>query len=139
MSKELFNYAEFYKFLENKKFMGTQCKACKKVYCPPRPICTECFSDDMEWVELSGKAKLLTFTCINVGPTFMSDLGYDRKNPFCSGIVALEEGPQMSGLIMGVDAKKPETIKIGLPLKVEILERGEGETRQLWWGFKAEA
>jgi len=133
-----FSSAEFYNYLEGKKFMGTRCKACWKVYLPPRPICIECFSEGMEWVELSGKGRLLTFTCISVGPSFMVELGHDRKNPYCCGIVKLAEGPQVSGQILGVNPKEPEKIKVGSLVKVEFLKKDEGEKKRYWLGFKVE-
>ena len=139
MSKESFTSAEFYKYLENKKFMGTQCASCRKIYLPPRPICIECFSDDMQWVELSGKGKLRAFTSITVGPTFMVELGHDRKNPYCCCVVALEEGPSVSGQLLGINPQEPEAIKIGTPVALEILQKEEGDNKRLWFGFKVEA
>lgn len=136
MSKGAFTSAEFYKYLEQRKLMGTQCVSCKKVYLPPRPLCTDCFADDMEWVELSGRGTLQAFTSITVGPTFMVELGHDRKNPYCCGIVALEEGPQVSGQILGINPQEPESIKIGTPLTLEIMQTGEADTFQFWLGFR---
>ena len=90
----------------------------------------------MTWVELSGKGTLQAFTSITVGPSFMVDLGHDRKNPYCCGIVALEEGPQVSGQILGIDPQEPESIRIGIPLTLEIMQKGEGNTAQMWLGFR---
>ncbi|MFH0812528.1 MAG: Zn-ribbon domain-containing OB-fold protein, partial [Pseudomonadota bacterium] len=121
MSRDSFTSAEFYKHLHNKKLMGTQCNACREVYLPPRPICIKCFSTDISWKELSGRGTLRAFTSITVGPTFMGAAGYDRKNPYCCGIVALEEGPQVSGQILGVKTQEPNNIRIGTPLTLEII------------------
>jgi uncharacterized OB-fold protein len=81
----------------------------------------------MEWVEMKGKGKLAAFTCIAIGPPFMIKEGYDRKHPYVSGVVELEEGVRVVARIEGMDASKPETIEIGAPLEVEFLHRGEGE------------
>jgi uncharacterized OB-fold protein len=90
----------------------------------------------MEWVELQGGGTLTAYTVIAVGPTFMVEEGYDRKNHYCSGIVQLEEGPKISARITGVDIKKPETIKIGTPLEVDFLEKGEGENKKTFLAFR---
>jgi len=90
----------------------------------------------MEWIELQGGGTLTAYTVIAVGPTFMVEEGYDRKNHYCSGIVQLEEGPKISARITGVDIKKPETIKIGTPLKVDFLEKGEGENKKTFLAFR---
>ena len=68
----------------------------------------------------------------------MSEAGFDRKNPYCVGIVALKEGPQVSGQILGVNSKEPETIKIGIPLSLKIMEHGQGNNKKTWLGFNKE-
>jgi len=90
----------------------------------------------MEWAEMKGKGKLLTFTCIYVSPPWMVAQGYDRKHPYCSGVVELEEGVRIDARIEGVDATKPETIKIGTPLTTEFLHRGEEEKIRTILAFK---
>ena len=113
----------FEKFLGEKKLMGTKCKKCGAVHCPPRPICLKCDSDELEWTEMSGKGKIAAFTVIGVGPMPMVWEGYSRENPYCSGVIELEEGPKISAQITGVDTAHPENIKIGTPLVVDFAER----------------
>ena len=57
---------------------------------------------------MSGEGKLLAFTTVHIAPTAMIEAGYDRKNPYCTGIVQLDEGPAISAQILGVDPTKPE-------------------------------
>ncbi len=92
MEQRLISALSFHRFLNEEKLMGSKCKKCGTLFLPPRPICIKCFSREVEWVELKGKGKLLTFTSINVGPTWMVEQGYDRTHPYCSGVVELEEG-----------------------------------------------
>ena len=128
----------FHQFLNEEKLMGSRCNKCNTLFSPPRPICIKCYSNDMDWLELKGKGKLLTFTCIHVAPPWMIEQGYDRKHPYCSGVVELEEGVRIDARIEGVDASKPETIKIGMPLKVKFLHRGEGEKLVTYLAFEPE-
>jgi uncharacterized OB-fold protein len=90
----------------------------------------------MEWVEMRGKGNLVAFTCIAIGPPFMIKEGYDRKHPYVSGVVELEEGVKVVARIEGVDGSKPETIKIGTPLRVEFLHKGEGANSTTFLAFK---
>jgi uncharacterized OB-fold protein len=90
----------------------------------------------MEWVEMKGKGKLATFTAIAVGQSRTIEEGYSRDNPYLVGIVELDEGPKVSGRILGIDAKKPENIKVGTPLTIEFTEQGE-EGRNCFVAFKA--
>jgi hypothetical protein len=126
----------FHQYLNEEKLMGSKCKKCGKLYAPPRPICISCRGSEMEWVPLKGKGKLVTFTCIYVGPPWMIEQGYDREHPYCSSVVDLEEGVKIDARLEGVNASKPETIKLGMPLTVQFLHRGEGEKMQTFLAFK---
>ena len=136
MSEQPFSDISYEQFLNEKKLMGSRCKACGALFVPPRSICIKCYSSEMEWVEMKGKGKLSAYTCIAVGPPWMVAEGYDRKNPYCSGVVELEEGERVVARIEGVDTKRPETIKIGMPLEVQFLHRGEGENLKTFLAFK---
>ena len=126
----------FNQFLDEDKLMGSKCKKCGTLYSPPRPICIKCFDSEMEWAELKGKGKLVTFTSIYVGPPWMVAQGYDRTHPYCSGVVELEEGVKIDARIEGVDCGKPETIRLGMPLTVDFMHLGEGEKKQTFLAFK---
>jgi uncharacterized OB-fold protein len=76
----------------------------------------------MEWYEFSGKARLSAFTCISIVPVAMSKRGYGRDNPYCTGIVTLEEGTKVSALILGVDGHNPQSIKSGMDLVLDLSE-----------------
>jgi len=124
MSDMPFTATSFDKLCGEKKLMASKCKDCGKVELPPRPICTGCNSQNIEWTELNGKGKIVSFTVIGVGPWTMINEGYDRNNPYCSGIVEVEEGPRISTQIMGVDVASPENIKVGTSVTADFVERG---------------
>ena len=132
-----FTSASFKEFLGEKKLMASKCTKSGALYLPPRPLCIKCFGTEMEWAEMKGKGKLAAFTTIAIAPTLMLEEGYGRDNPYCTGVVELEEGPKISARILGVDAKKPEEIKIGTPLAVDFVERGEGEGKRTFLAFRA--
>ena len=123
MEKRPFSDTAYEKYLSEDKLMGSRCEHCRALYVPPRPICVKCQSDAMVWEEMAGTGKLAAFTCISIGPSFMIAEGYNRHNPYCSGVVELAEGPRVDARIEGVDPKNPETIKIGRPLNVKFLHR----------------
>jgi len=128
MEERPFSDLSFQQFLNEEKLMGSRCKQCDTLYVPPRPICLKCYDAEMEWIEMKGKGKLAAFTCIAVGTSLMVTEGYDRNHPYVSGVVALNEGARADARIEGVDGSKPETIKIGTPMKVKYLHYGEEET-----------
>lgn len=132
-----FSAAAFDQYISEHKLMASRCEKCGGLYVPPRAICPKCHSEELEWVETSGKGKLSAFTVIYSGPTFMVDQGFDRKRPYISGIVELEEGTRISARITGMDPNKPAEIKIGTSLNVDFVEFGEGETKKTYLAFKA--
>ena len=136
MEERPFTDLSYEQFLNEEKIMGCRCKKCQALYLPPRPICIKCFGDEMEWVEMKGKGKLAAFTCIGIGPPFMMEEGFDRNNPYCSGVVELDEKVRIDARIEGFDTSKPETIKVGTPVTVEFLHRGEGENMRTFPAFK---
>ena len=131
-----FNDISYERFLSEEKLMGSRCQRCDALFVPPRSICIKCHGTEMEWVEMRGKGKLAAFTCIAIGPPFMIKEGYDRQHPYISGVVELEEGVRVVARIEGMDGSKPETIKIGTPLQVEFLHRGEANSSKTFLAFK---
>ncbi len=78
-------YSRFFLELENKRFLATRCPKCVKVWAPPRPVC----ADDLtitEWVELSGRGALVSFSVLHYAPAMFSFL----KTPYVLAYVKME-------------------------------------------------
>ena len=131
-----FNFEGYQAQLNNKKLMGSRCQSCQSTYLPPRPLCTSCFKDEMDWVEIIGEGTLAAFTVVHIAPTAMLDAGYGRDNPYCSGIVHLDDGQMISAQIVDVNTADPESIRIGTTLEVVFLEREEGENPATYLAFR---
>ena len=137
MSHKDFDGTSFYEYLSEQKLMGSRCKSCGALHLPPRALCPACYGEDMEWEEMDGRGKLVAFTSVHIAPTAMIEAGYDRKNPYCAGIVQLAEGPAISAQILGVDPARPQEIEIGTPLRVAFVQRGEGEQARTYLAFES--
>jgi hypothetical protein len=107
-----FTIESFYKFIAERKLMAAKCKQCGKLFVPPRPMCTDCYSKDLEWTQLKGDGKLLTYTVIHVSPK-----QFEGMIPYAVGITKLVEGPQLPGMIRNVEIDK---IRVGMKLKVDF-------------------
>ncbi|MDH5419819.1 MAG: Zn-ribbon domain-containing OB-fold protein [Candidatus Bathyarchaeota archaeon] len=113
MSETLsFTIESFYKFVSEGKLMAAKCRKCGTLLLPPRPVCTKCLSTDFRWVELKGKGKLLSYTVIHVSP-----MQFESMAPYTVGIVELEAGPHLPGMIRDVE---PEKIRVGMDLVVDF-------------------
>ena len=108
----LFTIESFYQFAKEGKLMAAKCKKCGTLLLPPRPVCTNCFSENFEWIELKGKGKLLTYTIIHVAPP-----QFQSMTPYAVGIVKLEDGPDLPGMIRDIE---PEKIRVGMDLTVDF-------------------
>lgn len=131
-----FTHVSFEQYLNEKKLMGSHCTTCNRDFLPPRAICPNCHSDQLTWIEFSGKGKLAAFTSIFIAPTAMIEAGYGRDNPYLAGVVELEEGVKISAQILGVDAGRPQEVKIGTPLQAEFVERGDGDAKKTFLAFR---
>ena len=136
MEERPFNDTSYEQFLKESKIMGSKCKKCGALALPPRSICVSCFGIDMEWMEFKGTGKLAAFTSITVAPPYMVKEGFNRNNPYVVGVIELNEGVKTVARIIGLDAKQPEYIKVGTPLRAEFLEKGGGPEKQTFLAFK---
>jgi uncharacterized protein len=121
MSQEPFTIEQFYKFMQQQKLMAGRCLKCKKIHLPPRPLCDNCLSQEFEWVSISGKGKLLTYTVISVAPK-----QFEALTPYAVGIVELENGLKIPGMIQDL---KQEQLKVGMELTLDF---GTCNTTQTW-------
>jgi uncharacterized protein len=131
-----FTAAAFYEALAGRKLMGSRCTCDANVYLPPRAFCPRCQKEGMQWLELSGRGRLLTFTVVYIGPAAMLAAGFDRKNPYCVGIVELAEGPRISALLTGVDPLRPESILPGSPVSLDVQELGPEGAKKAVLAFR---
>ena len=136
MEARPFNDISYERFISEEKLMGSRCQKCNSLFVPPRSICVKCYGSEMEWVGMQEKGRLIAFTSIAIGPPSMMREGYDRKHPYVSGVVELEEGVKVVARLEGVDGSKPETIEIGTPVRLEFSHRGEGANGTTFLAFR---
>jgi uncharacterized OB-fold protein len=129
--------ASFNQYLAEGRLMGSRCPDCGQTYLPPRAICPGCHCDCLEWDEMPQEGKLAAFTSVYVGPSAMVAEGYDRNNPYVTGIVELAGGAKISARILGVDAKNPSIEWIGRPVSATFVEKGEGDAKTVSLAFEA--
>jgi uncharacterized OB-fold protein len=96
----------FWKAAAEGSLLVQKCVQCTDLQFYPRALCRNCAAD-VEWVEVSGRGTVYTFTVIrqNLARPF-ADIG-----PYVVAMVALDEGPMMLSNITGVD---PGDIRIGM-------------------------
>jgi uncharacterized OB-fold protein len=61
-AREFNKIYEFYDNLKAGRFTTTKCKKCGHVAYPPRIICPECYSEELEYIDLPKRGKVVVFT-----------------------------------------------------------------------------
>ncbi len=108
---------------------ANKCSGCGKIFFPPRLICNECQSQEMEKTKLVETGKVLTYTIIRVPPHQFVD-----QAPYAVGIVELDDGVKIMGQVVDCDF---EDIKIGMKVKIEFRKLFDvGESGILCYGYK---
>ena len=97
------------------KFSGLKCNDCGKVTCPPRKVCAECGSENLEIVDLSGKGKIVSFTTCYAVPA-----GY--TGPYVVAIADLVEGGRVMGDVLDIDPLKAGMELMGKNIQVGYKE-----------------
>lgn len=96
-----------------------KCRACGELHFMPRHLCPHCWSDDLEWIEASGRGTVHSFTVIRRAPME----SFAPRVPYVVALVDLDEGPRMMANILGEDALDTA---IGDAVRVCFEDRGDG-------------
>jgi uncharacterized OB-fold protein len=102
--------SDFVGYLEKGKVMATRCRRCGTNYFPPRMDCPKCVGSDVEWFEIKGNGRLVTYTVVNYGPT-----GFEEDAPYTLAIADFGGVRVFGRLSKGI---KESDIKPGTELKV---------------------
>ena len=104
--------------------MGTKCSICGRVYIPARSVCLECYEDMEEWVEVSKRGVLETYTIVyEKNPIFPSD------RPFAIGVIKLDGAD--TGLVHRLGEVDFTEIRIGMRLEAVFADFPKGDIRDI--------
>jgi uncharacterized OB-fold protein len=103
---------DFVDYLKQGKVMGTRCKGCGLLFFPPRADCYQCLTSDMEWFEIAGAGKLLTYSKLQYGP-----VGFEGDLPYCIALVDYGDY-KVFGRISGDLAE--DQIEMGMDMKTVV-------------------
>lgn len=86
-----------------------RCGSCGAHIFYPREVCPECLSSDLQWIKVSGKGTVYSYT-IAQAPTHPA---FAEEVPYVIAIVELAEGPHLTTNITGC---KPDEVRVGMPV-----------------------
>ena len=111
-------FKDYNEALKGNKLLGLKCKDCGAITVPPKMVCRNCTSHNMEIIQLKGTGKIQTFTTVNVASE-----GRENEVPYTIVMVELDEGPWIMGNLTGVEPSEA-TIERLINKKVKM-EKGE--------------
>ena len=115
---------DFMKFLEEGKVAATKCKDCGITFFPPRADCYQCLTSNMEWVEVTGAGKLLSYSKLEYGP-----VGFEGDLPY--SIALLDYGDyKVFGRLS--DKLNDDEIKVGMELKTVTNQLPNGQVNYVF-------
>lgn len=102
--------APYWKALQENRLSVPQCKSCGHWVFFPRRHCDRCWSQDLEWKEVSGAGTLYTYTLARI-PTLPD---FADEMPQKLAVVELDEGCRINTTLVGLEEAE---IKIGMRVK----------------------
>ena len=100
----------FWEAAKRHELLMPRCTMCDHVFFYPRSECPRCLSANLEWVKVSGRARLHSFTIVQqpANTAFRDDV------PYVYAVVQLDEGPRLVSNIVQCDI---DTLRVDMPLE----------------------
>jgi uncharacterized OB-fold protein len=98
---------QYYQSLGRGVLKARKCKSCGAVTFPPTSACCECGSSDQDWVELSGRGKMMY---VSHGMAPPPNPRFNDLAPYAYGHILLDEGVWIQAIVSDV-AIDPESLR----------------------------
>jgi len=100
---------------DKKRIMGMRCPTCNRVYVPARSVCKDCFGQLDEWVEVSDRGTVLSYSvCHQPNPV------QPVEAPLVYGIIQLDGAD--TGLVHMLGELDFEQLRIGMRVQAVFKE-----------------
>ncbi len=106
-------FKDYNEALKKNKLLGLKCNECGAITVPPKMVCRQCASLDIDIVELSGRGKIQTFTTVYVAPE-----GRQGECPYIVVLVELDEEPWIMGNLIDINPAEVTMELIGKRVKM---------------------
>ena len=99
----------FWEAAKRHELVIPRCTRCDRLFWYPRAECPICFSNNLEWVKVSGRGRLHTFTIVRQ----RANPAFNDAVPYAYAVVQLDEGPRMVSNVVGCEV---DDLKVDMPL-----------------------
>ncbi|CAJ63518.1 MULTISPECIES: Zn-ribbon domain-containing OB-fold protein [Frankia] len=108
----------FWQAAKENRLVAPKCADCGTFRLPPSPFCPTCQSQNVDWVTLSGRATVYSFSIVNGVPG-------QPGLTLAAAVVDLPDAPG-ARLVSNVVDADPDAVRIGTPLTVDFVEIADG-------------
>ena len=111
--------SEHYRGRLDRQLLLGRCRACGRWQSPPKPVCPDCWSFDVESAPVSGRGTIYMAIFLHQGPPVP---GVDYSTPYPVVTVELDEQPglRFTATVVGADN---DAIRIGERVRLGWIER----------------
>jgi hypothetical protein len=106
----------FREIKENARIMGAKCKRCGIVYVPPRMYCERCFEKLEEWMEVSKRGKVHTYTL-----AYIDADGSRLREPVIWAMIKIDNAH--GGFVHKLGEVNLKDVKIGMSVEAVFKEK----------------
>ncbi len=117
---------DFIDYLEDGRLMGTRCSQCGLHFFPPRAHCCKCLTSSMDWFEVKGEGRLVTYSTLQYAPA-----GFQEDLPYTIGLLDYGGYKVFGRLSQSV---KKDHLHVGMRMKAAVRRTTRG---QLTYAFEA--
>ena len=103
----------FYDHLREGRLTTTRCKQCGHIAWPPRIVCPECISDELEWEDFPPTGKIYAYT-VQVGgvpPGFSAPLVYS--------LIDFDNGVRIISPLIDTN---PDDVSVGAEVELKVVD-----------------
>ncbi len=101
----------FWEAAAEHRLVVQRCTACGATRHPPSPVCAECQSTESEWMTLSGRGEVYTYTVAH------RPIAAGQPVPTVIAVIALEDSGGLR-MISNLVETEPEDVTIGAPVEL---------------------
>lgn len=105
--------APFWEACNRNELVIQQCADCGELRHPPKPVCPECRSFDVDWADVPGTGEVYTYTTTH----YAASSDHEGHTPYNVSVVMLD-GTDDIRLITQVIDVEPDAVEVGMPVEV---------------------
>lgn len=87
------------------------CLRCDDALPPEAMVCSSCGGTELTWIDAAGSGSLITWSTVHRAPNG----AYAELVPYVVGVVELDEGPWIYGLVIGSEPRTGAQVRAVFP------------------------